>query len=185
MSGESKNYAQHRAIASEAPQSCGETYNRCMVNETNDCDQRELPCRVIVAGYGPVGRVVTDELETAGMAVKVVELNLVTVERRMALGKPVAYGDVTDRQTLERAGIKEADALILAIPNENVAVEACRLARSLAPDLFIAVRTNFVSKGMLAKQAGADHVTIEEVVTAQAMSGAVLGRLVNRGCGEE
>jgi len=56
-------------------------------------------------------------------------------------------------------------------------VEACRVARELNPDIFIAARTNFVSKGMLCTQAGADCVIIEEIVTAKAMQRAITERL--------
>ena len=55
---------------------------------------------------------------------------------------------------------------------------ACRVARELSPNIYIAARTNFVSKGLLATQAGADHVVIEEVITAQAMKEAIIEHLI-------
>ncbi len=65
-----------------------------------------------------------------------------------------------------------------AIPDEHQAIEACRIARQLNPHIYIAVRTNFVSQGMLATQAGANHVVVEEVVTADAMQCAVVQQLL-------
>ena len=93
--------------------------------------------------------------------------------------RAVVYGDVRDRETLKKAGIERADALILAVPDEDVALAACRVAREFRPELFIAARTNFLSKGMLCQQAGADYVVVEEVVTAMAMRDAVMRRLVD------
>ncbi|MEM6551498.1 MAG: NAD(P)-binding protein [Planctomycetota bacterium] len=132
----------------------------------------------IVAGYGPVGRLTVDRLEAEGFRVTVAELNLETIGRRLDLDRPVIFGCCTDEEVLVRAGVMEADALIIAVPEERVALEACRLARRLRPDLFIAVRANYLSMGMLCQQAGADRVIVEEVVTAEAMRDAVASSLL-------
>ncbi len=131
----------------------------------------------IVAGYGVVGRMVALELERSGLAVTIIELNLDTIEKQLGLDKKVVYGDVLDPNTLRQAGIEKADVFVLAVPNEEDAVKACGVARELNPDIFIAARTNFVSKGMLCTQAGADCVIVEEIVTAQAMQQAIIERL--------
>ncbi len=133
--------------------------------------------RAIVVGYGVVGRMVALELERRGMNVTIVEMNLNTIEKQLNLDKKVCYGDVLAPDTLTRAGIDSADVLVLAVPNELDAVNACRVARELNPDIFIAARTNYVSKGMLATQAGADCVIVEEIVTAKAMQDAVIEKL--------
>jgi CPA2 family monovalent cation:H+ antiporter-2 len=109
----------------------------------------------------------------------VIELNLKTIEKQLDLDKKVVYGNVLDPDTLTRAGIDKADVLVLAVPNEADAVEACRVARQLNPEIFIAARTNFVSQGMLCTQAGADCVIVEEIVTAQAMQKAITERLTS------
>ncbi|MFW5682041.1 MAG: NAD-binding protein [Phycisphaeraceae bacterium] len=147
---------------------------------TIDCDSGGPRKRLaIVAGYGPVGRMVARQLEQAGFELAIIELNLDTIEKQLDLDKRVVYGDVRDRDTLIKAGIERADALILAVPDEDVALMACRVAREIRPELFIAARTNFMSKGMLCQQAGADYVVVEEVVTAMAMRDAVMRRLVD------
>lgn len=132
----------------------------------------------IVAGYGPVGRLVAQRLEKHGLKVTILERNLETIERQLGLDKQVCYGDVLDPEALRTAGIEKADALILAIPNEQAAVEACRVARELQPEIFIAARTNFFSQGLLASEAGADAVVVEEIVTAEAMRKAVIDALL-------
>lgn len=136
--------------------------------------------RVIVAGYGPVGRAVTQRLEQAGAAVTIIDLNGRAMEKQATLHKPVIHGDVREPTVLQAAGIAEADALVLTIPEEQHAVQACWVARRLNPAIYIAARTNFVSQGMLATEAGADHVVVEEVVTAEAMQGAVVQQLLDK-----
>lgn len=133
--------------------------------------------RAIVAGFGVVGRMVALELERQGLTVTVVDLNKKTVEKQQNLARSVIHGDVQDPDTLARAGIDKADVLVLAVPNEKDAVDACRVARQLNPHIYIAARTNFVSQGMLCTQAGADCVIVEEIVTAQAMQQAITEKL--------
>lgn len=133
--------------------------------------------RAIVAGFGPVGRMVTEHLERNGFDVTLVEVNTLTILKQRSLQRTVVEGDVTLPATLKEAGIESADALILTIPNEDDALRACQAAHAIHPEVFISARTNFVSKGMLALQSGADHVVIEEMVTAEAMGNAVTQRL--------
>jgi Trk K+ transport system NAD-binding subunit len=132
---------------------------------------------IIVAGYGPVGRATTEKLVEIGARVTIIELNRRTVERQTKLGVRIVHGDATDESVLHEAGIEHADALVLAMPNEDIAIKACEVARRLSPDLFIAARTNFLSKGMLAQQIGATHVVVQEVVTAEAMRQVVMHHL--------
>lgn len=134
----------------------------------------------IVAGFGIVGRMVAQQLDEAGLRVTLIELNQTTIERQKSQARQVVYGDVRDPQTLRQAGIDHAEALILTIPDEEQAVEACRVARELNPRIFIAARTNFFSRGMIASQVGADAVVVEEVITAQAMQQAVVEKLLEK-----
>jgi len=130
--------------------------------------------RVIIAGYGVVGRAVADRLEKAGVETVLVEMNPATVQRQSTLGRRIIYGDISAPDVLEAAGIHEAAALVVTVPDQEAAVRACAVARSLEPGLFIAARTSMLSQGMLASRAGADHVTIEEVATADSMQKAVV-----------
>jgi len=129
---------------------------------------------VIVAGFGVVGRVVAELFEDAGQQITVLDKNITTAERQGKLNRKVISGDVCDPQTLIEAGIEHAQALVLAIPDEDEVVRACEVARKLNSDIYIAARTNFVSKGMRAKVAGANCVIVEEVVTAEAMKRQVM-----------
>lgn len=132
--------------------------------------------RIIVAGFGPVGRAIIEQLPKEGVNVTIIEMNEATVATQAKLGRLTVHGDATDPQVLKAAGIEKADVLILAMPDEQAAIAACQVARKLAPSIYIAARANFLSHGLMCSQAGADHVTVEEVVTADAMRKAVMGR---------
>lgn len=132
---------------------------------------------VIIAGFGPVGRALADRLDVREIPYAVVELNPSTVLRQNRAGRRVVFGDITNPEVLESAGIHHADAVILTIPDEDAVLRACQAIRGVAPDVFIAARTNFLSQAFRAQQLGADHVTVEEVATAQAMERDVMQKL--------
>ncbi|QQE13765.1 NAD-binding protein [Planctomycetota bacterium] len=127
----------------------------------------------IVAGYGPAGRIAGEHLEESGYVVTVVDTNADTVLQRLERNKDAKYGNILEESVLRTAGIMKADVLVIAIPDEAAAIEACRLARNMRDDLLIVARTNFLSRGLMAGEAGANEVVVEEVVTAAAMRDAV------------
>lgn len=133
--------------------------------------------RVIIAGFGPVGRHMADRFKRMGTLVTIIDLNPRTVNRQNTLGRDVIFGDVTSREVLESAGLTAADALILTIPDEDATIRACATARSMNPRLFIAARASYLSRGLAARQAGADHVTVEELATAEVMERQVVEAL--------
>lgn len=136
--------------------------------------------RVIIAGFGPVGRTLADRFATRGIDITVIELNPRTVQRQAALGRRIVYGDVTNPEVLESAGLREADAVIITIPDEDSMFRAVTQVRSQAPDIFLAVRVGFLSTAFRAQTLGADHATVEEVATAITMEREVLAQLDRR-----
>ncbi|MEO1236342.1 MAG: NAD(P)-binding protein [Planctomycetota bacterium] len=134
----------------------------------------------IVVGFGPVGRLVAEGLADVGFEVTIMEANLKTVEEQKLLGRKILLGNACEKDDLLAAGLEAADALVLTMPSEDDALRACRAAHAIKPEVFISARTNFVSKGLLAMQNGADHVVVEELVTAEAMRKAVSEQLSPR-----
>ena len=135
---------------------------------------------VIIAGFGPVGRATADQFKQLGVAFVVVELNPRTVERQTQLGRAIVYGDVTNAAVLESAGIEQAAAIVLTMPDDQAVLRACTVIRQLAPDIFIAARMTFMSKAITAKEIGADYVIAEEIATAEAMAKHVAGVMTAR-----
>lgn len=134
-------------------------------------------CRAIVAGFGPVGRAVTESLQKGGFDVTVVELNPKTVHTQTGLGRRVVFGDVSNAAVLHKAGVDVCDAVILTMPDEEATLRSVRLIRSLRPEVFIAARANALSVALQAMQLGADHAVVEEIVTAEAMASQVMTRV--------
>jgi hypothetical protein len=55
------------------------------------------------------------------------------------------------------------------------------VVRSIAPEVYIAARTSYLSRAIAAAQEGADHVTVEEIATANDMARQVMDQLGKRG----
>lgn len=135
---------------------------------------------VIIAGFGPVGRALADELTRHGVPITVVDTNAETIRRQDGLGIPVLCGDITDPAVLRRAGIETAAALAVTIPDGAEAVRACAAARALSPDVHISARTTFLSQGLEAMRAGANSITVEEIATASALARVVTQQLTGK-----
>jgi CPA2 family monovalent cation:H+ antiporter-2 len=129
---------------------------------------------VILAGYGPIGRFIAEELERAGINYTVIELNPATVQEQSRRGRPVVFGDAGNLQVLESAGIGNAHALVLTIPDEEAVLRTCTVARRRAPSVFIVARTRVVSRRAGLMEAGANSVTVDETSAAAEMLRAVM-----------
>jgi Kef-type K+ transport system membrane component KefB/voltage-gated potassium channel Kch len=139
-----------------------------------------IASHVIIAGFGVVGRSLADQLEVANVPFCIVDLNHVTIDTQRRLGRQAIYGDISSIEVLEPAGLDRADAVILTVPDDEAVMRACEQIRGMRPDVYIAARTSFLSKAMTAMQLGADHVTVEEVATAQVMAKQVIEGLRSR-----
>ncbi len=135
------------------------------------------PRHIIIAGFGPIGRRIAEVLEKAGVSYTVIELNPDTVAEQLRRHRSIVFGDVANQQVLDSAGLGHADALILTVPDEDAVLRACVIARRRSPTMFIAVRTGLLSHSHAATDIGADHVTVDEVATAEAMVRVVMDRL--------
>jgi CPA2 family monovalent cation:H+ antiporter-2 len=140
---------------------------------------------VIVAGFGVVGRNLAEHFAAREIPYTVIELNPDTVLRQQRLGRTTVFGDATNPEVLESAGLGSAEAVVLTIPDDEATVRACRVIRARRPDVFIAVRAGYLGRAMAAHESGADHVTIEEVVTAQDMAVKVVAELERRFAAQE
>ena len=132
--------------------------------------------RVIIGGFGPIGRVAADQLERAGVRTTIIELNEKTVRTNAALGRRMVYGDLSKPEVLESAGVRTAQALIVTTPDEGANLRACQVGRSMNADMCIVTRMNHLSAGIRAKSLGADAIVVEEVAAAEAMERVVAER---------
>ena len=67
--------------------------------------------------------------------------------------------------------------MFLTVPDDDAIMRACQQIRRLAPHVFIAARTSYLSTAFQVQGAGADEVSIGEVAIAEDMARRVVARL--------
>src|SRR5690606_7629264 len=135
---------------------------------------------IVIVGFGPVGRTVAERFERSGARCRIIELNPETVRKQTERNRDIVHGDATDPAVLRAAGVEQADAVVLTIPDDQAMVRACRAVRTVAPSVFLAVRANYLSQGMLARAEGADQVVVEEIAAAESMANLVQENFAGR-----
>lgn len=132
----------------------------------------------IVVGYGPVGRRVAGMLREAGRPTVVVDLNVDTINQLVDEGQPAIFGDASHPEILAAAGIKEAQHLLITLPELNAAVGVITSARALNPGIKILVRARHLGAAAELEGLGVMAVSFEEEEVARAMAGELLRRVI-------
>lgn len=126
---------------------------------------REEPGRadhVVICGFGVSGRNIALALEANEIRYLVLELNPTTVREWKAKGIPIHFGDCTDAEILEHAGIRQARVIVLAVSDPFALRRAAPLARSLNPEIVILTRVKRLSEIDELYNLGANEVVPEE-----------------------
>jgi Trk K+ transport system NAD-binding subunit len=121
---------------------------------------------VVVCGHGVVGSTITQNVTTAGMSVT-------TIDQREGPGVDVV-GDVTDADTLSKAGVESAGSVILAIPDDTASVFATLVIRELAPNVEIVARADQTENVPKLYRAGADYVLSLATVSGRMLASTIL-----------
>ncbi len=103
---------------------------------------------IVVAGYGIVGGKVVEMLRDAK------EMTIV-IDQQLAPGVDIV-GNVLEHATLDRANVRAASAVVLALSNDSEGVFATAVVRDYAPEVPLIVRVNRAPNVARLYQAGAD-----------------------------
>jgi CPA2 family monovalent cation:H+ antiporter-2 len=96
--------------------------------------------RVIIAGFGRVGRLIASMLEEHRIPYLAIDSDADLIARERKTGAAVYFGDAANAGFLERCGLSEARALAVTMDNAVRADEVVRVARALRGDLKIIAR---------------------------------------------
>jgi voltage-gated potassium channel len=131
----------------------------------------KLKNHVIVCGYGRNGRQAMEELMQRNMDAVIIDSqeNIID-EIRGYPNMLYIQGDATNEETLESAGIKQARALITALPNDANNLFVVLTARELNPNLKIISRASDGQSVKKLKSAGATNVIMPDRIGGQRMA---------------
>lgn len=129
---------------------------------------------VLVGGFGVIGRTCVERLEEKGVRCTIIEMNPTTVREQTAKGRRAVFGDISNPEVLESAGIEHAEAVLLTLPDSDATMRAIRTVRNLHPDMHIAVRVSMQPRAEIAERLGASMIVVEETVAATVLSDHVI-----------
>jgi monovalent cation:H+ antiporter-2, CPA2 family len=130
--------------------------------------------RTILIGFGRVGRLVADMLETHGRAYVAIEADVdhVTMARRE--GRPVRFGDAARAATLDALDLGSASAVVLTMDDPVQALRLTATLRKRFPDLTIVARARDTDHAAELYRAGATDAVPETLESSLQLSEAVL-----------
>jgi voltage-gated potassium channel len=135
---------------------------------------------IVVCGLGRVGYRIAHELRALGETVVAVDRNRESIfaGEFLDLGVPVLFGEVRLRQTLEKANVAHAKAVILATDDDLANLDAALTAREIRPDVRVVLR--LFDDTLARKVAGAFNLPAISTsqVSAPAFVAAATGRSV-------
>jgi CPA2 family monovalent cation:H+ antiporter-2 len=134
---------------------------------SSDADHAQ---RVIVVGYGPVGREVTRRVSENGFIPFIIDMNAETVLALQAEKKNALFGDASKPDLLVQAGIKRADYMVITVPDPGAAQLILANVRALNARITILMRTRYQAEAAALHDAGADVVCSDESEIATALS---------------
>ncbi len=117
---------------------------------------------IVVAGYGTVGHKVVEMLHDAGEA-------CVVIDRVAGPGVGVV-GNVLERATLDRARLREASAVVLALSDDSESVFATAAVREYAPEVPLIVRVLRSANTARLYRSGADFAISVGQVAGQILA---------------
>ncbi len=142
---------------------------------------------VIIIGYGPAGQQVSEALQDNGLAPGIIELNPEAIHRARSTGLHIHIGDATSTDVLNHAGISDARAVIVTVPDPRAARDITAAVRALAPQTSLLVRSRFQRACQELKNVGATTVVDEEntvgrLLALEALTSLKLGQDATLAC---
>jgi voltage-gated potassium channel len=139
-----------------------------------DSQINKLKDHFIIAGYGRIGRVLTQFLIEKYVNVVVIERDERRVHKMDDDGVLYLIGEANDEKILERAGIQRARGLVTAVATDADNVFLVLIAKELNPKLFIVARASQNATKKTLQAAGADKVISPYDLGARRMAHAIL-----------
>jgi voltage-gated potassium channel len=135
--------------------------------------RKSMGHHVVVVGYGTKGRSAVETLVNNGQereSIVIVDPGQAALQDAHADGLAVVTGDATRREVLRRAGVAEADQVIITTNRDDSNVLAILTVRQLNPEVYIVASAREHENAPLMKQSGANSV-----ITSSDAVGRLLG----------
>ncbi|MBO6846775.1 MAG: cation:proton antiporter [Maricaulis sp.] len=109
-------------------------------DQAAESDEIDEDNKIIIAGHGRVGGLISRMLSAAGFKATVVDYSAAQLDLLRMFGIKVYYGDATRPDLLAAAGIAEARLFIIAIDDQEKITNLVRYVKRHHPDVHIMAR---------------------------------------------
>jgi len=133
------------------------------ISETKVVDRKD---HLIIIGFGVNGKNVSRAARFAGIPYTIIEMNPATVRSEQAKGEPIYYGDATQETVLQKANIKNARIVVVAINDPTATRRITEVVRRISPKVHLIVRTRYLQEMKPLYELGASEVIPEEFETS-------------------
>jgi CPA2 family monovalent cation:H+ antiporter-2 len=130
--------------------------------------------KVLIAGYGRVGKLVADMLTRHEIAWVAAEHDQRLVEPARRAGLPVFFGDAARPELLIRAGLPQVSALVVTMDDPEGAESIVQAARAQRADLVVVARARDARHAKRLYELGATDAVPETIEASLQLSEAVL-----------
>ncbi|GJD30912.1 Glutathione-regulated potassium-efflux system protein KefC [Methylobacterium adhaesivum] len=130
--------------------------------------------RVIIAGYGRVGRLVGEMLARHKIPYLALDADAARVSEHRRLGSPVYFGDSANAELLRRCDIAHARALVVTLDNPRAVEAVVEAARAERADITIVARARDARHATALYEMGVDDAVPETIEASLQLSEAVL-----------
>lgn len=137
----------------------------------------DLDSHVIIAGFGRVGQMVAELLQSERLSYVALDVNAVTVEEAAKEGYAVVRGDCSHIDTLRLVRADRAIAVIVTVENYITLKKTLQTINAHIPDMPIVVRTQDMKHAKELYRMGATIIVPETYETGLQLGSAVLKAL--------
>ena len=128
----------------------------------------------IVAGWGRVGEEIAKRLSAKKCDYVIIEKDRNKVKKIRKEKMNVIQGDATSMQTLQKANIENAKAIVLTLPETETNLLILMLAKELKPKIDVYARADNVEYMRALKGAGAKYVVVPELAAVEKLIEKIL-----------
>ena len=128
----------------------------------------------IICGFGRMGEVICDELNSKRQKIVIIERRDMNVEILRDKGFSYIVGDATNEDTLLDAGLERAKGVVIVLGSDPDNLFVTMTVKTLNPDIFIITRCSTIGSNKKFKRAGADKVVNPYVAGGHKMAELLL-----------